>query len=106
MPATRGRIPLKVFFAARRDWLQAMDILASIDKPILRFAPGVPALVVQGPAAAHEVLLAGAASYTRPWIVRSIMGDALGQTLFLAEDEEWLERRRPVAPVFSRVHVE
>jgi cytochrome P450 len=51
-------------------------------------------------------LVANAASYGRPWIVRSIMGEALGQTLFLAENEEWLARRQVVAPVFGRAHVD
>jgi cytochrome P450 len=34
------------------------------------------------------------------------MGEALGETLFLAEDDDWLARRRVVAPVFGRAHVD
>lgn len=97
--------PLKVVLAARRDWLEAMDVLAARPEPILRLSLGIPALVVQAPEPAHEVLVADAVSYGRPWVVRSVMGEALGHTLFLAEDEDWVARRRVVAPVFSRAHL-
>jgi cytochrome P450 len=80
--------------------------LAATEQPILRFAPGVPVLVVQAPEGVRQVLIGDATSYGRPWFVRSIMGEALGQTLFLAEDEEWLARRQSVAPVFGRAHVD
>ena len=83
-----------------------MEIVASLNPPLLRLVPGLPVLVVRGPEAAHEVLVTDAASYGRPWTVRSVMGDTLGQTLFLAEGDEWLSRRRTVAPVFSRTHVD
>ena len=91
---------------ARRDWLAAMDLLAATEQPLLRLGPGLPLVLVQDPAAARQVLVQDADSYGRPWLVRNIMGDALGHTMFLSEGDEWIARRSRVAPVFDRVHID
>ena len=98
--------PITLIWAARRDWLVAMERLAATGEPVLRAGPGVPLLVVQDPDAAREVLVADASSYGRPWLVRNIMGDALGQTTFLTDGEEWRGRRQRVSPVFGRKHID
>src|SRR5438309_4063153 len=83
-----------------------MERLAATGEPVLRAGPGVPLLVVQDPDAARQVLVADASSYGRPWVVRNIMGDALGRTTFLTDGEEWRARRQRVSPVFGRNHID
>ena len=97
--------PITLIWAARREWLTAMERLAATGEPVLRAGP-LPLLVVQDPDAAREVLVADASSYGRPWLVRNIMGDALGRTTFLTDGAEWLGRRQRVSPVFGRNHID
>src|SRR5438309_293123 len=88
--------------AARRDWLEAMNLIAGSGAPVQRAGIGMPVLVVQDPEAARQVLVGDAASYERPWIVKNIMSEGLSHTLFTSEGHEWLTRRQRVAPVFGR----
>jgi cytochrome P450 len=60
--------------------------------------------IVFDPALAGEVLVADAASYTRPWLVTSTMRQGLGPMLFSATDVEAVAQRRLLAPVFARAH--
>ena len=78
-----------------------MDVLAADAPPVARVGPLVPAVIVQDADAAREVLVSDASSYGRPWIVRNIMSEGLGTTLFTTDGDEWLRRRRPIAPVFG-----
>ena len=100
--------PVRVALAARRDWLYALDTLSGEGRqaPLLSPGWGLPVLVVQDGEAARQVLIADASSYGRPWLVRTIMAEALGKTLFLAEGDEWLARRQVIAPAFDRSHVD
>lgn len=65
---------------------------------------GLPVQIVFDPAAARQVLVTDASSYSRPWPITRIMRDGLGDNLFTADEEAWIERRRIVAPVFARSH--
>jgi cytochrome P450 len=98
--------PVSLLWAARRDWVNAMERLAATGEPLLRAGHAIPVVVVQDPDAARQVLVADASSYGRPWIVRNIMGDALGRTTFLTDGQEWLARRQRVSPVFGRNHID
>lgn len=62
---------------------------------------GVPLLVVQDFAAAQQVLVADADSYAKPGLIRRVVISGLGNNLFTAQGQEWLDRRHPVAPVFA-----
>ncbi len=71
------------------------------DAPLAVAAMGVPLLVVQDFAAAQQVLIADVDSYAKPGLIRRVMISGLGHNLFSAQGDEWIERRRPVAPVFA-----
>ena len=98
------RIPrvnaLRLGLAARRDWFEAMELLATTAPGVAKVR-GLPVVVVQDPEAAREILVADTASYGRPWLVRNTMEAALGHNLFTSEGDEWLTRRQPIAPVFA-----
>lgn len=89
----------KLAVEARRDRLAAMEMLP--DAPLARPGFAVPLLVVQDFAAAQEVLIGDESSYGKPGLVRRVIISALGHNLFTAQGDEWLSRRRPVAPVFA-----
>ena len=97
---------MRTGLAARRDWLEAMNLIAGSGAPVQRAGIGMPVLVVQDPEAARQVLVGDAASYERPWIVKNIMSEGLSHTLFTSEGHEWLTRRQRVAPVFGRAQVD
>lgn len=97
--------PLSFALTARSDWVRALDGLSS-KGPLVRPGFRLPVAVVQDAALAREVLVSHASSYGRPWVVRSVMGEALGETLFLLDGPAWLGRRRPVAPVFGLQNIE
>ena len=59
---------------------------------------GLPVQIVFDPAAARQVLVTDASSYARPWPITRIMRDGLGDNLFTADEEAWVERRRASLP--------
>ena len=89
----------KFAWTARRDVLRAMEALP--DVPLAAPGMGLPLLIVQDFAAARQVLVTDAASYAKPGLIRRVIINGLGHNLFTAEGDEWLTRRRPVAPVFA-----
>ncbi|MGH1489127.1 MAG: cytochrome P450 [Acidimicrobiales bacterium] len=89
----------KFAWTAQRDVLKAMQALPAA--PLTAPGMGLPLLVVQDFAAAQQVLVADAGNYAKPGLIRRVILSGLGQNLFTAEGDEWLARRRPVAPVFA-----
>ncbi len=61
----------------------------------------IPLLLVQDFAGAKEVLISNEAAFSKPGLIRRVIVAGLGKNLFTAQGEEWLARRRPVAPVFA-----
>ena len=57
--------------------------------------------MVNDPAAIGHVLLANAANYAKPGILKRIFGSMVGDGLFLADGENWKDQRRLMAPVFT-----
>ncbi|MFW2383870.1 MAG: cytochrome P450 [Acidimicrobiales bacterium] len=98
MTAARFNVA-KYGWNARRDVLGAMESLP--DTPLAVAGMGVPLLVVQDFAAAQQVLVADVDSYAKPGLIRRVMISGLGHNLFSAQGDEWIERRRLVAPVFA-----
>ncbi|HEV3364371.1 MAG TPA: cytochrome P450 [Acidimicrobiia bacterium] len=78
--------------------------MSTTTDPIAAPRLGYPMRIVFDPELAGEVLVADAASYTRPWLVTSTMRDGLGRTLFTATGAGALAQRRLLAPVFARAH--
>jgi cytochrome P450 len=103
--ATESFNPVGLALRARHDWVGAFDDLAS-KGALVKSQFRLPVAVIQDPTLAREVLVSDAACYGRPWVVRSVIGDALGETLFLLDGPAWLARRRPVAPVFGLGRIE
>ncbi len=108
--ASRGRASIAGVQAARFNvakfgWNARGDVLSAIealpDAPLAVASLGAPLLVVQDFSAAQQVLVADVDAYTKPGVIRRVMISGLGHNLFSAQGEEWLERRRPVAPVFA-----
>jgi cytochrome P450 len=75
-----------------------------LEQPVVASRFGLPVRIVLDAAAARQVLVTDASSYSRPWPITGIMRAALGNDLFTANDDAWIERRRIVAPVFARSH--
>ena len=96
--------PFVAALGARRDQLGVLTRLASLEQSMVASRFGLPVRIVFDPAAARQVLVTDAGSYSRPWPVTAIMRAALGNDLFTADDDAWIERRRIVAPVFARSH--
>jgi len=96
--------PVVAALAARRDQLGVLAGLASLEQPVAASRFGLPVRIVFDAAAARQVLVTDASSYSRPWPITRIMRTALGNNLFTADEEAWIERRRIVAPVFARSH--
>lgn len=89
--------------AARRDTLSALEIVP--DAPLARPGFRIPLLLVQDFFGAKEVLISNEAAFSKPGFVRRIIVAGLGRNLFTAQGEEWLTRRRPVAPVFAATNM-
>jgi len=90
----------KLLAAARHDTLTAMEMLPD-EGQLARPGFGVPLLIAQGFDAARQVLIDDAESYGKPGLVKNVVIDAIGHNMFTVEGDAWLERRRPVAPVFA-----
>lgn len=103
--ATIGAVEAARFNIASFGWNARGDVLGAMealpDAPLAVAGLGVPLLVVQDFSAAQQVLVADVDAYAKPGIIRRVMISGLGHNLFSAQGEEWLERRRPVAPVFA-----
>ena len=98
MEAARFNV-VKFARTARRDILAALDALP--DAALARAKLRLPLLIVQDFAAAQQVLVGSADDYGKPGLIRNVIINGLGHNLFTAEGDEWLARRRPVAPVFA-----
>ncbi len=85
--------------AARRDNLESMALLP--DGADVSTVGKLPFVVAQSHTSAQRVLVEDAESYRKPWVVRQVIVDGLGENLFTLDGDRWLARRKPVAPVFG-----
>ena len=88
----------------RRDPIGWLSRLSTTTDDISAPRFGYPMRIVLDPALAGEVLVADAASYSRPWLVTSTMRGGLGPNLFTSKGPEAMAQRRLLAPVFARAH--
>lgn len=77
-----------------------------LEAELSRAGFGVPLVVAQQFSTAHQVLVTDADSYRKPWMVRRVIEDGLGENLFTKDGDEWLARRQLCAPVFGVQHME
>lgn len=97
---TTGRVKLGEFVkAVREDNLAAMALFP--EGTDVSTIGRLPFVVAQSHASAHQVLVEDAESYRKPWIVRQVIVDGLGENLFTLDGDRWLARRKPIAPVFG-----
>ena len=85
---------------ARRSPIEAMGLLPD-GADVSTVGRGLPLVVAQSYSSAHRVLVEDESSYRKPWVIRQVIVDGLGQNLFTTEGDRWLARRKPVAPVFG-----
>ncbi|MFA7434042.1 MAG: cytochrome P450 [Gemmobacter sp.] len=99
--------PLGVFGtlrAARRNVLELIPEMAT-RAWMVSGVTGLRWHMVMEPGALRRVLRDRVQDYPKSEVTRLILGPAIGQSLFIAEGDEWLWQRRTAAPVFSQRNV-
>lgn len=99
--------PLGVFgslTAARRNVLELIPEIAT-HAPILSGRTGKRWHMVMEPGALRQILRDKVVDYPKSVTTKLILEPAIGDSLFVAEGEQWLWQRRAVAPVFTHRHV-
>ena len=99
--------PLGVFgslAAGRRNILELIPKIAT-HAPILSGRTGKRWHMVMDPAALRRILRENVENYPKSVVTKLILEPAIGDSLFVAEGQEWLWQRRTAAPVFSHRNV-
>ena len=116
MSDTQNRLPVRVplhnaplgiwgsFKAGRRNVLELIPELAT-HAPILSGKTGKRWHMVMDPGALKQILRDNLVNYPKSVVTKLILGPAIGESLFVAEGENWLWQRRAAAPVFSHRNV-
>lgn len=99
--------PLGVFgslSAGRRNILELIPEIAT-HAPILSGRTGKRWHMVMDPDALRHILRDNVANYPKSVVTKLILEPAIGDSLFVAEGQDWLWQRRTAAPVFSHRNV-
>jgi len=99
--------PLGVFAswrAGRRNVLELVPEIAT-RAPILSGRTGKRWHMVMDPDALRQILRDKVEQYPKSDVTKLILSPAIGESLFVAEGQEWLWQRRTAAPVFSHRNV-
>ncbi|MFN4155616.1 MAG: cytochrome P450 [Paracoccaceae bacterium] len=102
-----GKRPLGVFgslAAGRRNILELIPEIAT-HAPILSGRTGKRWHMVMDPDALRHILRDNVVNYPKSVVTKLILEPAIGDSLFVAEGQEWLWQRRTAAPVFSHRNV-
>ena len=92
------------FRAGRRNVLELVPEVAT-HAPILSGKTGKRWHMLMDPTALKRVLRDKLDTYPKSLITKLILGPAIGESLFVAEGENWLWQRRAAAPVFSHRNI-
>lgn len=92
------------FRAGRRNVLELIPEIAT-HAPILSGRTGRRWHMVMDPGALRHILRDRVGDYPKSLVTKLILGPAIGQSLFVAEGEDWLWQRRATAPVFTHRNV-
>ncbi|MFN3723693.1 MAG: cytochrome P450 [Paracoccaceae bacterium] len=99
--------PLGVFgslAAGRRNILELIPQIAT-HAPILSGRTGKRWHMVMDPDALRHILRENVENYPKSMVTKLILEPAIGDSLFVAEGQDWLWQRRTAAPVFSHRNV-
>jgi cytochrome P450 len=89
------------YFAARRNLLDIIPARALV-QPVLSGQTGPQRWhMLMDPAGIRRVLLEAVEAYPKSVATRAVLEPAIGNSLFLAEGDDWRWQRRTVAPAFS-----
>lgn len=90
--------------AGRRNVLELIPEIAT-HAPIISNSRGKRWHMVMDPDALRRILRDRLEDYPKSDVTKLILGPGIGQSLFIAEGQEWLWQRRTAAPVFSHRNV-
>ena len=88
----------------RRNVLELIPEVAT-HAPILSGRTGKRWHMLMDPEGLRQVLRDRVNDYPKSLVTKLILGPAIGQSLFVAEGEDWLWQRRAAAPVFTHRNV-
>lgn len=100
-------VPLGIFGslkAGRRNVLELIPEIAT-RQPMLSGKTGKRWHMVMDPGALKQVLRDKVEDYPKSVVTKLILEPAIGDSLFVAEGQNWLWQRRAAAPVFSHRNV-
>ncbi len=111
-PVTPVRVPLATaplgiwgsLQAGRRNVLELIPEIAT-EAPIISGRTGKRWHMVMDPDALRRILRDRVEDYPKSVVTKLILEPAIGDSLFVAEGQEWLWQRRTAAPVFSHRNV-
>lgn len=111
-PALPVRVPLATeplgifgtLRAGRRNVLELIPEIAT-HAPIISGKSGKRWHMVMDPDALRRILRDKVEDYPKSDVTKLILGPGIGESLFIAEGQEWLWQRRTAAPVFSHRNV-
>lgn len=90
--------------AGRRNILELIPEIAT-HAPILSGRTGKRWHMVMDPEALKRILRDRVEDYPKSMVTKLILAPAIGESLFVAEGQEWLWQRRTAAPVFTHRNV-
>ena len=95
---------LKSLQTARRNVLEILPEIAT-RQPMVSGRTGKRWHMVMDPEALNTILRDKLADYPKSTVTKDLLRPAIGESLFIAEGQEWLWQRRTAAPSFSHRHV-
>ncbi len=95
---------LKSLQTARRNVLEILPEIAT-RQPMVSGRTGKRWHMVMDPEALNTILRDRLADYPKSTVTKDLLRPAIGESLFIAEGQEWMWQRRTAAPSFSHRHV-
>ncbi|MEM9757175.1 MAG: cytochrome P450, partial [Pseudomonadota bacterium] len=92
---------IESYFAARRNVLEIIPEAALYEDVIAGRTGPQRWMMVMAPKAIRRVLLEAVEDYPKSEATKSILRPAIGNSMFIAEGDEWRWQRRAAAPAFA-----
>ncbi len=102
-----GPTPLGIWGSLRAGQRNVLELIpeASTRVPILSGRTGKRWHMVMDPTALRRILRDHLDNYPKSVVTKAILKPAIGDSLFVAEGQQWMWQRRTAAPVFSHRNV-